>query len=131
MKVFETLTVSGKEYSLKFTMGDMVKLEAKLGCDIMTGMGKITSLTTLAEYYFAALRPFNDDIRSVEAVYMIFDEYITQGGTYEELQQKIIEVLVLSGVMSQKQYEFSKKAAEKQQAAIEKLLTETGDALSV
>lgn len=94
-------------------------------------MGKITSLTTLAEYYFAALRPFNDDIISVEDVYMIFDDYITQGGNYEELQQKIIDVLVLSGVMSQKQYEFSKKAAEKQQAAIEKLLTETGDALSV
>ena len=131
MKVFETLIVSEKEYNLKFTMGNIVKLEAKLGCDIMTGMGKITSLTTLAEYYFAALRPFNDDIISVEDVYMIFDDYITQGGTYEELQQKIIEVLVLSGVMSQKQYEFSKKAAEKQQAAIEKLLTETGDALSV
>ena len=131
MKVFETLIVSERQYELKLAMGDMVKLEAKLGCDIMTGMLKITSVTTLAEFYFAALRPWNDSIKDIEDVYSLFDEYIIQGGTYEELQQKILDVLVLSGIMSQKQCEFFKKAAEKQKATLEKLLTETGDTLSV
>lgn len=131
MKVFETLTVSGKEYNLKFSMGEMVKLEAKIGSDLLTGMEKLAAATTLAEYYLAALKPWNDSISTIEDVYMLFDEYITGGGSYEELQQKIVEVLVLSGIMSQKAYEISQKALAKQKAALEKLLTETGDAPSV
>lgn len=131
MKTFETLTVSGKEYNLKFSMGEMVKLEAKIGSDLLTGMEKLAAATTLAEYYFAALKPWNDSISTIEDVYMLFDEYITGGGSYEELQQKIVEVLVLSGIMSQKAYEISQKALAKQKAALEKLITENGDALSV
>lgn len=131
MKPFETLTVSGKEYNLKITMGEMVKLEAKIGSDLLTGMEKLTAATTLAEYYFAALKPFNDSISTIEDVYQLIDDFITEGGNYEDLQLKMIEVLVLSGVMSQKAYEISKKATAKQKAALEKLITENGDALSV
>ena len=131
MKPFETLTVSGKEYNLKINMGEMVKLEAKLGSDLLTGMEKLTVATTLADYYFAALKPWNDSIKSIEDVYQIFDDYITEGGNYEDLQLKMVEVLVLSGIMSPKAYELSKKATEKQKAALEKLITENGNALSV
>lgn len=131
MKPFETFTVSGKEYNLKITMGEMVKLEAKIGSDLLTGMEKLTAATTLAEYYFAALKPWNDSITTIDDVYQLIDDYITEGGNYEELQLKMVEVLVLSGVMSQKAYELSKKATAKQKAALEKLITENGDALSV
>lgn len=131
MKPFETLTVSGKEYNLKITMGEMVKLEAKIGSDLLTGMEKLTAATTLAEYYFAALKPFNDSISTIEDVYQLIDDFITEGGNYEDLQLKMVEVLVLSGVMSQKAYEITKKATAKQKAALEKLITENGDALSV
>lgn len=131
MKPFETLTVSGKEYNLKITMGEMVKLEAKIGSDLLTGMEKLIAATTLAEYYFAALKPFNDSISTIEDVYQLIDDFITEGGTYEDLQLKMVEVLVLSGVMSQKAYEITKKATAKQKAALEKLITENGDALSV
>lgn len=128
MKPFETLTVSGKEYNLKITMGEMVKLEAKIGSDLLTGMEKLTAATTLAEYYFAALKPWNDSISTIEDVYQLFDDYITQGGTYEELQHKMVEVLVLSGIMSQKAFEISQKALAKQKEALEKLMTDNGDA---
>lgn len=131
MKPFETLTVSGTEYNLKINMGEMVKLEAKIGSDLLTGMEKLTAATTLAEYYFAALKPWNDSISTIEDVYQLIDEYILEGGNYEDLQLKMIEVLVLSGVMSQKAYEISKKATAKQKEALEKLITENGDALSV
>lgn len=128
MKPFETLTVSGVEYNMKITTGETVKLEAKLGSDLLTGMEKLTQVTTLAEYYFSALKPFNDSISTIEDVYQLFDEYILQGGDYESLQQKMVEVLVLSGIMSQKAYEISQKALAKQKAALEKLITENGEA---
>ena len=130
MKPFETFTVSGKEYNLKITMGEMVKLEAKIGSDLLTGMEKLTAATTLAEYYFAALKPWNDSITTIDDVYQLIDDYITEGGNYEELQLKMVEVLVLSGVMSQKAYELSKKATAKQKAALEKLITENGEAVT-
>ena len=128
MKAFETITIDKKDYNLKFTMGEMVKLEAKLGTDLLTGMEKLTAATTLAEYYFAALKPWNDSITNIEDVYQLFDDYITGGGNYEELHQKMVEVLVLSGIMSQKAYEILQKTLAKQQAALEKLITENGEA---
>lgn len=128
MKPFETLTVSGKEYNLKISMGEMVKLEEQIGTDLLTGMEKLTAATTLTKYYFAALKPWNDSISTIEDVYQLFDDYITQGGTYEELQHKMVEVLVLSGIMSQKVFEISQKALAKQKEALEKLMTDNGDA---
>ena len=122
MKPFETFTVSGKEYNLKITMGEMVKLEAKIGSDLLTGMEKLTAATTLAEYYFAALKPWNDSITTIDDVYQLFDDYITGGGTYDALQKLIIEVLVTSGIMKKEVYDASKKAMEKQAEALKKLL---------
>ena len=131
MKPFETITVSGKTYNLKLTCSEMAKLETKLGSDVLTGMEKLAQVRTLADYYFAAAKPFNDDITTIEDVYQLFDDYIIEGGNYEDLQLNMVKVLVVSGIMSEKAFNIMSEASEKQKAALEKLITENGNALSV
>lgn len=101
MKPFETLMVGGSEYHLKFTTANAVKLEETLGTDLLTGLNKIAEIKTLAKYYLYATVSLNDSISEIEDVYQLFDDYITGGGNYEELQTLILDVLVFSGIMSQ------------------------------
>jgi hypothetical protein len=98
-----------------------VKLEEQLDTDLLSGIEKIGEIKTLAKYYFAAA-VINDSISSIDDVYQLFDDYIVGGGTYEELQRLMIEVLVTSGIMTKQVYEASKKAREKQLEAFKKLL---------
>lgn len=121
MNTFETLTVGEKTYNLKITAGHAVKLEEELGGDLLTNTGKLAEIKTLAKYYFAALKPWNDSISTIEDVYMLIDEYILKGGTYEELQLLIMRTLVVSGILTQKAFKICQEAAEKQKKALEKL----------
>jgi len=101
MKPFEVLVVGGSEYNLKITTANAVKLEEQLGTDLLNGLGKLAEIGTLAKYYFAAAR-LNDSIEKIEDVYQLFDDYLAQGGSYDELQALIIDVLVLSGILTEK-----------------------------
>lgn len=130
MKAFETLTVDGKTYNLKLTCAEMAKLEAKLGTDLLTGMEKLAAVSTLADYYLAAAKPNNDDINTIEDVYQLIDDYITGGGTYEELQVTMMNVFVLSGLLTQEAYNIMKSATEKQKEALKKFMLESTDELS-
>lgn len=104
MKPFEVLVVGGSEYNLKITTANAVKLEEQLGTDLLNGLGKLAEIGTLAKYYFAAAR-INDSIKKIEDIYQLFDDYLVQGGSYEELQSLIIDVLVLSGILTEKSSE--------------------------
>lgn len=121
MKPFEVLVVGGSEYNLKITTANAVKLEEQLGTDLLSSLEKLGEIKTLAKYYLAA-SVINDSISSIDDVYQLFDDYIVGGGTYEELQRLMIEVLVTSGIMTKQVYEASKKAREKQLKALKKLL---------
>ncbi len=100
MKPFEVLVVGGSEYNLKITTANAVKLEEQLGTDLLSGLGKLAEINTLAKYYFAAAVSFNDSIDSIDDVYQMFDDYVAGGGSFEELQTLIIDVLVFSGIMT-------------------------------
>lgn len=121
-KPYETLIVSGCEYHLKFTTANAVKLEDTLNMDLLTGSEKLAEIRILANYFFAATVSLNDNINKLEDVYQVFDDYITEGGTYNNLQQLVIEALITSGIMSREIYDASKKAAEKQLEALKKSL---------
>lgn len=121
MKPFEVLVVGGSEYNLKITTANAVKLEEQIGTDLLSGLEKLGEIKTLAKYYFAAA-VINDSINGIDDIYQLFDDYIVGGGTYEELQRLMIEVLVTSGIMTKQVYEASKKAREKQLEAFKKLL---------
>lgn len=105
MKPYETLVVSGSEIHLKITTANAVKLEEALGTDLLRGLEKLAEIKTLAKYFFAAARSFNDSITSIDDVYSLFDDYLAQGGSYEALQVLIVDVLVLSGILTEKSSE--------------------------
>lgn len=122
MKPYETLTVCGKEYHLKITTAYAVKLEEELKTDIYTGLDKLAEIKTLAKYYFYAAVAQNDDINDINDVYQLIDDYIADGGTIEELQKLVYEILLTSGILTKEVHDASKKAMEKQREVLQKLL---------
>lgn len=121
-KLYEKLSVGGVEYDLKISTANAVQLETELKTDILSGLDNILQINVLAQYYFAALKGQNDSINTINDVYTLFDDAILEGRTYDELQQLIVKVLVVSGIMTQEAYDTSKKAMEKQREALQKLL---------
>jgi anthranilate phosphoribosyltransferase len=122
MKPYEVLTVCGSEYHLKITTANAVKLEEALKTDILQGLDRMSEINILAKYYYAAAVSQNDSINTIDDVYQLFDDYITDGGTYEKLQELLVKVLLVSGILTEKMYETSKKLKEKQGEALQKLL---------
>jgi hypothetical protein len=123
MKPYETLTVCGKDYHLKITTAYAVKLEEELKTDIYTGLDKLAEIKTLAKYYFYAAVAQNDDINDINDVYQLIDDYIADGGTIEELQKFVYEILLTSGILTKEVHDASKKAMEKQREVLQKFLS--------
>ena len=122
MKPYETLTVCGSEIHLKITAANAVKLENEIGTDIMTGLEKIAEVRTLARYYFYAAVSQNDSINKIDDIYQLFDDYVTEGGTLDELQRFVLEILLTSGILTEEVQKASKKALEKQREILQKFL---------
>ena len=122
MKPYEVLTVCGSEYHFKLTTANAVKLEAEIKTDILSGLDKLAEIGTLAKYYYYAAVSLNDSINKIDDVYQLFDDYITDGGSYEQLQELVIEILLTSGILSEKVYTATKKIKEEQKQALQKLL---------
>ncbi len=122
MKPYETLMVCGSEIHLKITTANAVKLEEQLGTDLLSGLEKLAEIKTLAKYYYAAAVSLNDSINSLDDIYQVFDDYINDGGSYDALQRLVIDILLTSGILTPEVHEASKKAAEKQKEALQKLL---------
>lgn len=131
MKPFETLTVGGSEYNLKITTANAVKLEEAIGTDLLNGLNKLAEVKTLAKYYFYAAVAANDSITTIDDIYQLFDDYITGGGNFEDLQEKILDVLVFSGILTednrnrmQDLHEAKKKMTEGQMEKVIEVLKE-------
>ncbi len=122
MKPYEVLTVCGSEYHFKLTTANAVKLESELNTDILSGLDKLAEIGVLAKYYLYAGVSMNDRINKIEDVYQLFDDYITEGGSIEQLQELVIEILLTSGILSEKVYDATKKVKEDQKQALQKLL---------
>lgn len=112
MKPYETLMVGGSEIQLKITTANAVKLEEAIGSDLLSGLGKLAEVKTLAKYYYYAAVAFNDSITSIDDIYQLFDDYISDGGNYESLQTLIIDVLVQSGIMTKENSDQMKQMHE-------------------
>lgn len=125
MKPYETLNAGGIEYHFKITTANAVKLEEDLGTDLLSGMTNINKINVLAKYLFAAAVSQNDGISKIEDVYQLIDDYITDGGTYEQLNEVVVQTLLVSGILTQKMYDKSKALQknfeEKEKAVLQKL----------
>ena len=121
MKPYETLTVCGSEYKFKFTTANAVKLEAELKTDLLNGMSKLGEIGVLAKYYYYSAVSLNDSINKIDDIYQLFDDYITDGGSYEELRDLTVEIMMTSGILSKEVYDTTKKLTEEQKQALLKL----------
>lgn len=122
MKPYETVTVCGSEYHFKLTTANAVKLEAELKTDLLSGLDRLAEIGILAKYYYYAAVSLNDSINKIDDVYSLFDDYITDGGSYEQLQELTFDIMLVSGVISEKTYTAAKKIKEEQKKALLKLL---------
>lgn len=122
MKPYEVLTVCGSEYKFKLTTANAVKLEAELKTDLLRGLERLGEIGVLAKYYYYAAVSLNDSISKIDDVYQLFDDYITDGGTYSQLQDLIVEIMLTSGILSKEAYDTTKKLTEEQKTALQKLL---------
>jgi len=132
MKPYEVLTVGGCEYNLKITAAHAVSLEETIGTDLITGMEKFPEVKTLAQYYLAAVKTMNDSIKKVEDVYQLFDDYILGGGTMDELQLLMMDVLETSGILTKDTNEAQKKMLLGRREMLQKLSEDiTGNLLEL
>lgn len=121
MKPYEVLTVCGSEYKLKLTTANAVRLEAELKTDLLNGMSSLGEIGVLAKYYYYSAVSMNDGINKIDDIYQLFDDYITDGGSYEQLRDLTVEIMMTSGILSKEVYDTTKKLTEEQKQALLKL----------
>ena len=121
MKPYEVLTVCGSEYKFKLTTANAVRLEAELKTDLLNGMSRLGEIGVLAKYYYYSAVGLNDNVNKIDDIYQLFDDYITDGGSYEQLRNLTVEIMMTSGILSKEVYDTTKKLAEEQKQALLKL----------
>jgi hypothetical protein len=121
MKPYEVLTVCGSEYKFKLTTANAVRLESELKTDLLNGMSSLGEIGVLAKYYYYAAVSLNDSINKIDDIYQLFDDYITDGGSYEQLRDLTVEIMMTSGILSKEVYDTTKKLTEEQKQALLKL----------
>ena len=121
MKPYEVLTVCGSEYKFKLTTANAVRLESELKTDLLNGMSSLGEIGVLAKYYYYAAVSLNDSINKIDDIYQLFDDYITDGGSYEQLRDLTVEIMMTSGILSKEVYDITKKLTEEQKQALLKL----------
>lgn len=122
MKPYEIFTAAGKEYKAKITALSAVEFEEKLNCGIIDALNRIGQLRYLADFYFAALKPLNPEIKTKNDVLALIDDYMSGGGTLEELQDTLMEILHTSGLINQEAIDVTKKFKEKQKESLKESL---------
>lgn len=106
MNKFYTLTVGGEEYKLRLTASAIMSIEKKLGKSLFAALegiqdNMVENITTII---WGAMQPFNANFPFEKAA-GLFDEYIDEGHSLEELMQEINGLFEASG--------FFKKGQEK------------------
>lgn len=114
MKPYETITVSEKEYHMRFTMSSAVKFEDKMNLSFVDGISKLDKLSVMAEYFLAAI----DELKSIEEVYRLFDMAFFEGKTIKDLQDLLLDCFVTSGFLPESWREQTKKMEAAQQKMI-------------
>lgn len=106
MNLFYTLTIGGEEYKLRLTASAIMSIEKKLGKSLFTALEGISDnlVETIATILWGAMQPFNANF-SFEKAVELFDQYIDDGHSIEDLMQEINALFEVSG--------FFKKGQEK------------------
>lgn len=93
---YTDLTVNGRNYMLRLTAKSAVRLEERLGCSVYEGAKRLTEMKVVIEFLFALIESLSPETTK-ESVYLIYDEYVTEGGTLRTLNELIAQALGRSG----------------------------------
>ena len=98
MNKYYTLTVGGKEYRMRLTASAIMSIEKKLGKSLFAALEGIQDnmIETIAAIIWGAMQPLNANFPFEKAI-ELFDEYIDEGNSFEDMMQEINAILQASG----------------------------------
>jgi hypothetical protein len=98
MKTFYTITISGEDYKLRLTASAIMSIEKRLGKPLFSALENIQDnmIETIATIMWGAMQPFNSGI-SFEKAVNLFDQYIDDGNSIEDLMHEINSLFEASG----------------------------------
>ncbi len=98
MKTFYTLTVGGEEYKLRLTASAIMQIEKKLGRSLFKALEGIQDnmIETIITILWGAMQPLNANF-PFEKASELFDRYIDEGHSIEELMLEINALFKVSG----------------------------------
>lgn len=98
MNQFYIFTVRGEEYKLRLTASVIMSIEKKLGKPLFAALENIQDnmIETITTILWGALQPFNAGFTQERAI-ALFDDYIDEGHSIEELMREINGLFEASG----------------------------------
>ena len=96
--IYHTLTIGGDEYRLRLTSGAIKAIEKKLGQSLFNAIENIQDnmMDTITAILWGAIQPLNANF-SYQKADGLFDQYINDGNTVEDLMQEINALFEVSG----------------------------------
>ena len=98
MNKFYTMTVGGEEYKMRLTASAIMQIEKKLGKPLFKALETIQDnmVETVAAILWGAAQTMNHNF-SYEKALQLFDDYVDDGHSLEELMQEINQLFEASG----------------------------------
>lgn len=98
MNKFYTFTVNGEDYKLRLTANAIMSIEKKLGKSLFAALEGIQDnmVETITTILWGAMQPFNANFPFEKAA-GLFDQYIDEGHSIEDLMQEINALFEASG----------------------------------
>lgn len=106
--------VGDKEYKLRLAANEMINIEKKINANVLDIFMKKEQIPTMEELLLVlhgSLQKFHHGI-SLSDVYKIYDDYVDEGGGFEELIEVIVDVFEVSGFFKKEDIEEGKKEIE-------------------
>ena len=98
MKTFYTLTVGGTEYKLRLTASAIMAIEKRLNKSLFSALEGIqdNAIETIITIIWGAMQPMNANFPFEKAA-GLFDQYIDDGNSIEDLMMEINGLFEASG----------------------------------
>lgn len=98
MNKFYTMTVGGKEYKMRLTASAIMQIEKKLGKPLFKALETIQDnmVETITTIIWGAMQPLNAGF-TMEKATELFDDYVDEGHSIEELMMEINTLFETSG----------------------------------
>lgn len=98
MNKFYTMTVNGEEYKMRLTASAIMQIEKKLGKPLFKALETIQDnmVETIITIIWGAMQPLNAGF-TMEKATALFDDYIDDGHSIEELMLEINGLFETSG----------------------------------